>query len=88
MWTNPQLSADLVTFTEEILNRKLHFLCSATVSVLIMYWYSGKFLAHILFQQNRKDNIENVKIFQKCVPIYIISFLRKRLIYLSRFKIN
>ena len=25
---NPQFSADLVTFIEEILNRKLHFLCS------------------------------------------------------------
>ena len=25
MWPNPQFSADLVTFTEEILNGKLHF---------------------------------------------------------------
>ena len=28
MWANPQESADLVTVTEEILNGKLHFLCS------------------------------------------------------------
>ena len=28
MWPNPQETADLVTFTEEILNGKLHFLCS------------------------------------------------------------
>ena len=28
MWANPQFPADLVTFTEEILNGKLHFLCS------------------------------------------------------------
>ena len=28
MWSNPQILADLVTFTEEILNGKLHFLCS------------------------------------------------------------
>ena len=28
MWPNPQFSADLATFTEEILNGKLHFLCS------------------------------------------------------------
>ena len=28
MGTNPQETADLVTFTEEILNGKLHFLCS------------------------------------------------------------
>ena len=29
MWPNPLFLADLVTFTEEILNEKLHFLCSA-----------------------------------------------------------
>ena len=28
MWSNPQCSVDLVTFTEEILNQKLHSLCS------------------------------------------------------------
>ena len=28
MWPNSQETADLVTFTEEILNGKLHFLCS------------------------------------------------------------
>ena len=28
MWPNLQETADLLTFTEEILNRKLHFLCS------------------------------------------------------------
>ena len=29
MWPNSQETADLVTVTEEILNEKLHFLCSA-----------------------------------------------------------
>ena len=28
MWPNPQETSDLVTVTEEILNGKLHFLCS------------------------------------------------------------
>ena len=28
MWPNPQDAADLVIFTEEIFNGKLHFLCS------------------------------------------------------------
>ena len=28
MWPNPQEAADLVTFTDEILNGKLHFVCS------------------------------------------------------------
>ena len=31
MLPNPQETSDLVTFTEEILNGKLHFLCS-------VYW--------------------------------------------------
>ena len=29
MWPNPQFPTDFVTFTEEILNETLHFLCSA-----------------------------------------------------------
>ena len=32
MWPNPQESADLVIFTESILNEKLHFLCSVLMS--------------------------------------------------------
>ena len=28
MWPNLQFPVDLVTFTEEIVNEKLHFLCS------------------------------------------------------------
>ena len=34
MGPNPQETADLVLFTEEILNGKLHFLCSAMLSSL------------------------------------------------------
>ena len=30
MWLDPQLAADLVAFTEEIPNEKLHFFCSVT----------------------------------------------------------
>ena len=37
MWPNPQLPADLVTFTEEILNGKLHFLCSGCYYMSIFY---------------------------------------------------
>ena len=33
MWPNPQETADLVTFTEEILIGKLHFLCSANINI-------------------------------------------------------
>ena len=30
MCSSPQFPADLVTFTEKIINEKLHFLCSDT----------------------------------------------------------
>ena len=33
MWPNPQFPADLVTFTEESFNGKLHFLCSESSDV-------------------------------------------------------
>ena len=33
MWPNPQFPADLVTFTEEILNGELHILCSFTSKI-------------------------------------------------------
>ena len=34
MWPNPQETADLVTYTEEIFNGKLLFLCSDSIEVL------------------------------------------------------
>ena len=36
MWPNPQETMDLVTFTEEILNGKLHFLCSDVFTVSLI----------------------------------------------------
>ena len=33
MWPNPQFPADLVTFTDEILNGKLRFLCSENLII-------------------------------------------------------
>ena len=35
MWPNPQKSADIVTFSEEILIGKLQFLCSESIINLI-----------------------------------------------------
>ena len=39
MWPNPQFSTDLVTFTEEIHNGKLHFLSSVELRMLGMHSY-------------------------------------------------
>ena len=44
MWPNPQETADLVTLTEEILNKKLHFLCSELSTAgerQIKTWFRG-----------------------------------------------
>ena len=37
MWPNPQFPVDLVTFTEDILNGKLHVLGSVTVNLSVKY---------------------------------------------------
>ena len=39
MGPNPQETADLVTFTEGILNGKLHFLCSVSFTNQSQYFY-------------------------------------------------
>ena len=51
MGPNPQETADLVTFTEDILNGKLHFLCSEevrswkhVVSLLVIIYTETTFL--------------------------------------------
>ena len=38
MWPNPRETADLVTVTEEILNSKLHFLCSVVSPLTVSRW--------------------------------------------------
>ena len=38
MWLNPQETVDLVTFTEEILNEKLHILSSVISHKFDWYW--------------------------------------------------
>ena len=37
MWPNPQETADLVTFTEEIVYGKLHFFCAVSFPLEIRY---------------------------------------------------
>ena len=43
MWQNPQETADLVTFTEEILNGKLHFLCSVKDELSVTFKLNLRF---------------------------------------------
>ena len=39
MWPNPQETADLYTFTKEMLNGKLHFLCSVWLRNISCKWF-------------------------------------------------
>ena len=42
MWPNPQVAADLVTFTEKILNEKLHFLCREKQGLAVFFSLTGQ----------------------------------------------
>ena len=40
MWSNPQETVDLITFTEDILNGKIHFLRSESAKIKVISKYS------------------------------------------------
>ena len=90
MWSNPQETSDLVTFTEEILNGKLHF---CTVSIIIcrtqnMKWTSSPFLLLPLSLQKQPftDVLRNrcsqpvlESLFNKVSDLKAFKFIKKRL---------
>ena len=47
MWPNPQFPADLVTFTDEILNEKFHFLCE----IALCSFESKNQIANVLLEE-------------------------------------
>ena len=55
MWPNPEETADLVTFYEEILNGKLHFLCSAVTS-----WVDFPQAGDAIYKNLAKTVIESI----------------------------
>ena len=62
MWPNPQETADFVTFAEEIINGKLHFLLSAAFYMYYKNIYSEKFHENLRVSpsKNFKTCFENV----------------------------
>ena len=56
MWPNLQFPADLVTFAEEILNGKLHFLRSEKFEE-IFWWNSSNFRALRMLHFSKQDAI-------------------------------
>ena len=69
MWPNPQKTADLFTFTEETLNRKLRFLCSVSPETIKISNELIKSVkeAHCRFQDEleKRRKISKAKISQK-----------------------
>ena len=65
MWTNSQKTSDLVTFTEEILNGKLHFLRSAIQSHSIKECYTAKSLGSKPSVWNRSNIKKTVQYWKK-----------------------
>ena len=59
MWPNPQFSADLVTFTEEILDGKLYFLCNekflVAISLLYLHTKWGLIFGHDSYSDVLQD---------------------------------
>ena len=50
MWPTPQKTADLVTFTEEILNEQLHSLCIGHFMIELGQAISRKLYAFFIFK--------------------------------------
>ena len=73
MWANLQETADLVTFTEEILNRKLHFLYSEK-SVLSesLFW---NYLNVNTLVARKKHNITYLRKGWKQLTVFAKTFI-------------
>ena len=90
MWPNPQFPADLVTFTEKILHRKLHFLCSVVCKSEVLQsastdedtaWTSVIVSVRMFFKILKSPYLETIPYFSE---ILNFKFLMKNLV--SNFK--
>ena len=62
MWRNPQETADLITFIEEICNGKLHFLCTDSKKVPRRFWRITIVIGVLLSRgSGSKSNSEDCK---------------------------
>ena len=73
MWPNPQETADLVTFTKEILHGKLHFSCSVKYESCTM-WYEECAMHYVVCGWGRGSNmiISPCINCNKCILIYLV----------------
>ena len=79
MWQSQQFSADLVTFTEEIVNGKLQFLCSAVTITSPSFLYSSTLGSRSNFNISFKT--EKIQQPDNLQCSYISSKLRQKLVF-------
>ena len=80
MWPNPQKTANLVTFTEEILNEKLHFLCSVCSLFSLVYRSEKNVTKNI-------EKLEYLNLKKFCVSFFLwTSYMYCTYLALYRFK--
>ena len=85
MWPNAQEPVDLVTFTEEILNGKLHFLCSVGKKRHCVF----KQVIKILFKDDIKPWLASFyEVFDSNDFVYIILFLFSKVLYNEKQKLS
>ena len=65
MWSNSQKTEDFVTFTEEILNRKFHFLCSDIYIYIYIYIYQKRDRESTIISYQTAKSLSNFKNGQK-----------------------
>ena len=79
MWRNPQETTDLVTFTEEILNWKLHFLCSVpSTNHLALFLY-----LLIFFQQITPIMNVTWHFFKHCLYMVTILYIHAKFLNIN-----
>ena len=88
MRPNPQETTELVTFTEETLNGKLHFLCSADYisfrnTVLLLILYFTVFLILNLNSHKRTKNSIVLSIFVFIINMRLRAWFYRILLLLS-----
>ena len=74
MWLNPQFPADLITFTEEILNGKLHFLCSVTFITVLPFSFAMILLCSCLSSKKssvKNHNFQNIPSAEKLAAFFL-----------------
>ena len=79
MWPNPQETTGLVTFTQEILNGKLHYLCS----VLYLWWIKPTLKCWIVSLYYFHDCLKNSPFISNSdsgfwIALFLLSSLEKK----------